>query len=197
MIARLLIAPLGIWKVKKKCNSNARFVNRVARLLYGFYQHEYNSSVSWKAKFGSEPCFPHGMKGVFVSGAAVIGKNCVIFQQVTIGSVVVPDSKGIGAPVLGDNVYIGAGAKIVGAVVVGNNVRIGANAVVYQDVPDNSVVVSGKQRTITRDEPLDNRYYSFHGEWVYFDDGEYKPVTDDNVLAMLRKPWSKQKDSER
>ena len=86
------------------------------------------------------------------------GENCVIFQQVTIGSNTLPDSQRPGAPVIGDNVYIGAGVKIIGGVKVGNNVRIGANAVIFTDVPDNCVAVVNGVRTIHKSEPLDNRF---------------------------------------
>lgn len=121
-----------------------------------------------------EPCFPHGVKSIFISGNAKIGKNCVIFQQVTIGSVTLSDAKSAGAPTIGDNVYIGAGAKIVGNVRVGDNVRIGANAVVYKDVPANSIVVGGEQRVISKDALLDNRFYSTRsGVHVFYDDGKW------------------------
>lgn len=79
-----------------------------------------------------------------------IGANCVIFQQVTIGSNTLSDTKSAGAPVIGDNCYIGAGAKIIGNVTIGNNCRIGANAVVTKDVPDNSTVISGEMRIIKK-----------------------------------------------
>ena len=186
MIAFLLVKPFGsIWLLKKMCFSKNRLVAKFSRLLYGLYQYENSSSIAWNAKFESKPCFPHGMKGIFVSGAARIGKNCVIFQQVTIGSITLPDARSNGAPVIGDNVYIGSGAKIIGAVKIGNNVRIGANAVVYKDVPDNSVVVTGEQKTIQKSEVLDNRFYSFHGKWVYYENDEYIEATEKNVIASL------------
>lgn len=125
------------------------------------------------------------MKGIFVSGDAVIGDNCIIFQQVTIGSVMLPDGGRRGAPVIGDNVYIGAGAKVIGAIRVGNNVRIGANAVVHKDVPDNCVVVSGGQRVVQREEPLDNRFYCLHDRWVFFSKGRYLPVDDPQKVQLL------------
>jgi len=95
------------------------------------------------------------------------------------------DSKGFGAPEIGDNCYIGAGAKIVGNVKIGNNVRVGANAVVYQDVPDNSAVLSGEQKVITKGVPMDNRFYSHHKQWVYYEDSQWIPVVDRDVLARL------------
>lgn len=64
---------------------------------------------------------------------------------------------GGGAPVIGDNVYIGPGAKIFGAIHIGNNVRIGANCVVFEDVPDNATVVLPKPRVIIKDK--DYKYY--------------------------------------
>ena len=93
---------------------------------------------------------PHGLNGIFISDGATIGKNCVIFHQVTIGSNTLEDSKGRGAPTIGDNVYIGAGAKIIGRVKIGNNVRIGANCVVVENIPDNCVVVLNKPRILQK-----------------------------------------------
>lgn len=186
MIARLLAKPFGsIWLLKERCSSKNILLSKVSKFIYGLYQYENNSSIAWNSRFKSEPCFPHGMKSIFVSGGALIGNNCIIFQQVTIGSVTLRDSRGKGAPVIGDNVYIGSGAKIFGAVKVGNNVRIGANAVVYKDVPDNSVVVSGEQRTITKEEVLDNRFYSYHCHWTYYDKGQYIEVTEHNIIESL------------
>ncbi|MCZ7637778.1 MAG: serine acetyltransferase [Verrucomicrobia bacterium] len=81
------------------------------------------------------------MFGIFISSQAVIGRNCTLFQQVTIGSNTLRGTRRPGSPVVGDNVLVGAGAKVIGHVRVGDNSRIGANAVVYDDVPPHSVVV--------------------------------------------------------
>jgi serine O-acetyltransferase len=72
--------------------------------------------------------------------------------------ITVGDSDKKGAPIIGDNCYIGAGAKIIGRVSVGNNVRIGANAVVVKDVPDNCVVVNQPSRVIQKNVRLNNKY---------------------------------------
>mgnify|MGYP000630253636 FL=1 len=187
MIARILMKPFGsVWKLKHYClQGKNRILVKFAKLLYEVYQYENNSSIAWNSSFSSEPCFPHGMKSIFISGGANIGSNCIIFQQVTIGSSSFPDSKNSGAPHIGKNVFIGAGAKIIGGIKIGDNVRIGANTVVYQNVPDNSVVISGKQQTITKSAPIDNKFYSFHGKWVYFENGLWKPVTETNILEKL------------
>jgi serine O-acetyltransferase len=186
MLARLLTLPYGsVWNLKLKCSSKSYFGSRIAKIIYGLYQYENNSSVAWNSTFKSEPCFPHGMKSIFISGDAHIGDNCVIFQQVTIGSITNPDAKKKGAPTIGDSVYIGSGAKIIGSVSIGNNVRIGANAVVYNDVPENSVVISGEQKILRKDKPLDNRFYTFEDKWVYYDKGIYREVIDKDTLSHL------------
>jgi serine O-acetyltransferase len=174
------------WKLKQRCVAARHpLAKRLLIKLYGALQFECGSSLAWNSSFAGTPCFPHGIKSIFISGGASIGKNAVIFQQVTIGSNTLVGSKGFGAPEIGDNCYIGAGAKIVGKVKVGNNVRIGANAVVYKDVPDNSVVLSGEQRTISGREQMDNRFYSWRGQWCFFDDGAWQPVRDPAVQAYL------------
>lgn len=189
MIARLLILPFGsIWRLKQRCiDTRNPLLKKLAIALYGLYQYENNSAIAWNATFAGIPCLPHGMKSIFISGGAKIGRNCVIFQQVTIGSNTLPDSKGTGAPRVGDDCYIGAGAKIIGKVRVGNNVRISANAVVYKDVPDNTVVLAGEQRLISKDAPPDNRYYTYRGRWVAYDNGHWVPVQDPAILAKLNR----------
>ncbi len=74
--------------------------------------------------------------GIVISGYAKFGNNCRIRNGVVVGLSRVDQPC---APVLGDNVDIGAGAKVLGDIKVGNNVVIGANAVVIRDVPDNCV----------------------------------------------------------
>ena len=98
------------------------------------------------ARFASSPRLPHGLNGIIVSHNAVIGKNCTIFHQVTIG-----EGRG-GAPVIGNNVLIGAGAKIIGGIRIGDNVRIGAGCTVMQDVPDNTTVIPAVPQLIVRKE---------------------------------------------
>ena len=76
--------------------------------------------------------------GVVVSGYARFGNDCRIRTGVVVGLARVDDPC---APQIGDNVDIGAGAKVLGRITIGNNVLIGANAVVVRDVPDDSIAV--------------------------------------------------------
>lgn len=130
-------------------------------LLLRMYEkrlYRSGSFIGYKCKIGLNPVFPHGIQGIFISNDAVIGNDCVIFQQVTIGSNSIPGHKRQGSPNLGKNCYIGAGAKIIGKLTIGDNCRIGANCVVVKDVPANCVVVQESSRIIQK-ENLDNKFY--------------------------------------
>jgi len=87
--------------------------------------------------------------GIVVHSEAVIGRDCNLSQDVTLGESNRGANKGF--PTVGDGVYIGPGAKIVGAVHVGDDSAIGANCVVTKDVPPHSVVVGVPGRVISQD----------------------------------------------
>lgn len=98
------------------------------------------------AQFATRPFLPHGLNGIIVSKDAIIGKRCQLYHQVTIGG-----GNG-GSPIIGDDVLIGAGAKVVGKIRVGDRVKIGAGCVVAYDVPDDATVVMDKPRIIQKSE---------------------------------------------
>lgn len=92
----------------------------------------------------------HGT-GIVIGGYARIGRNAILLHQVTIGS---PDPSRIEKmPVIGDDVFIGAGAKVIGPITVGDDVFIGVNAIVARDVPSGSRVLckAGVEVTPGRD----------------------------------------------
>ena len=148
----------------------------VVRWAYLHFTARSGASIPLETEMPYQPCFPHGRNGVFVSRGAKIGKDVVIFQQVTIGSNTLKDSGGSAglAPEIGDNVYIGAGAKIIGGVKVGDHCRIGANCCVYKDLPPHSVAVMAPMRLIQK-ESLDNRFFSKEsGGEMFWEDGQWK-----------------------
>ena len=113
------------------------------RMLYIKRADAYNNASmgthrGFGARFAEAPNLPHGLNGIIVTHNAVIGKNCTIFHQVTIG-----ENK-YGAPVIGDNVVLGAGANVIGNCRVGNNVSIAGGVTVMMDIPDDSVVLPAK-----------------------------------------------------
>lgn len=141
----------NIYHSSKNC-----FKKRLLEYLYNKIMNRNGASIP--IKLNVIATFPHGLKGIFISQKATIGKNCIIFQHVTIGSNMLNHTKHRGAPTIGDNVYIGSGAKIIGNIIVGNSVRVGANAVIYENVPANATIVLGKSRIIKRNYVPDNRF---------------------------------------
>lgn len=102
------------------------------------YETKYGISIPFKTNIGKGFYIGH-FGTIIVSSKSTIGNNCNISQGVTIGVSVRGKNKGY--PTIGNEVYIGPGAKIIGKIFIGNNVSIGANCVVTKDIPDNAVVV--------------------------------------------------------
>lgn len=132
------------WRLRTKAlNANNKFSKLYYQYRYAKLMKSMGSAIPLEAVIEGKPELPHGIYGIFVSRGAKIGKGCIIFQQVTIGSNADKDSKGYGFPTVGDHVLIGVGAKIIGNVKIGNHVKIGANAVVTKDLPDNCTAIPG------------------------------------------------------
>lgn len=92
---------------------------------------------------------PHSLGTVI--GASKIGKNCTIYQGVTLGAKYADTHFTENSrPIIKDNVTIGAGAKVLGGIIIGNNVKIAANSLVINSVPDN-VTVMGVPATIYKE----------------------------------------------
>jgi serine O-acetyltransferase len=105
-----------------------------------------------KNVFNSGLCIVH-YGTIVVSPEARIGANCRIHPSTSIGYY-------NGAPTIGNNVYIGPGAKLFGKITIGNNVTIGANAVVNKDVPDNVTVGGVPAKIISAKSSIENGVYS-------------------------------------
>lgn len=137
--------------------------NRLLKIIYVYryrkLMRDYGCEIPLNIHIPDSTVFPHQYYGIFISGWAEIGENCTIFHHVTIGSNTLPSTSSPGAPTIGNNVYIGAGAKLIGGIHIGNNVRIGANCVVFKDVPDNTTVVMQSPRYLCK-QNIDNRFIS-------------------------------------
>ncbi len=145
---------------------------RSHRKAHWFYKHNMLFLARWisqrnrkktgieihpGAKIGKGLLIDHGM-GVVIGETTEIGDNCTIYQGVTLGGT--GKDKGKRHPTLGNNVLVGAGAKVLGPIKIGDNVKIAANAVVLQEVPPNSTAVGVPARVVKRDgvkvDPLDH-----------------------------------------
>jgi len=128
-------------------------------LIYYHYQIKFGIAISFREKIGSGFYISHH-GGIVTNAFSSIGDNCNLSHGVTIG--VTRRGERAGVPEIGNNVYIGPGAKIIGRIKVGDNAAIGANCVVTRDVPQFGVVVGVPGKVISlegSDEYINNFDY--------------------------------------
>lgn len=118
----------------------ARLISQISRFFTGIEIHP-------GAKIGKGLFIDHGM-GVVIGETAEVGDNVVIYHGVTLGGT--GKDKGKRHPTVGNNVVIGAGAKILGPIKVGDNSKIGANSVVLKEVPASATAVGIPAKNIIR-----------------------------------------------
>jgi serine O-acetyltransferase len=111
----------------------------------------YSCDIGCGAMVGDGTCFSHNGLGVVIHPEAVIGKNCKILQNVTIGG----RSGNKEVPVIGNHVLIGAGAIVLGPIHIGDFAQIGAGAVVVHSVPPNAVVIGNPAKVVRFSKPLE------------------------------------------
>lgn len=166
----------GLWAIilhrpahflyKCKCYFLARLISQIARFFTGIEIHP-------GAKIGKGLLIDHGM-GVVIGETTEIGDNVTIYQGVTLGGT--GKDTGKRHPTIGNNVLIGAGAKILGPFHVGDNAKIAANAVVLSEVEPNSTCVGVPGRTVKKgSERVDL-------DWVHIPD----PVAQELCRLLFR-----------
>ncbi|MGK7883796.1 MAG: serine O-acetyltransferase [Crocosphaera sp.] len=121
-----------------------RLLSHFARFLTGIEIHP-------GATIGKGVFIDHGM-GVVIGETAIIGDDCLIYQNVTLGGT--GKESGKRHPTLGHSVIVGAGAKVLGNICIGSHVRIGAGSIVLGDVPHDCTVVGVPGRIISRNDPF-------------------------------------------
>jgi serine O-acetyltransferase len=122
-------------KYAKSRNPIFILLRKVAVLRHGFWSVITGADIPVNTRLGGGLLLIHP-NGIVIHPDAVVGVNCLIFQQVTIGT-----RNGSAPPVIGGHVDIGSGAKILGDIRIGDHVVVGANAAVITDVPDNCLAV--------------------------------------------------------
>ncbi len=121
-----------------------KFLFLIISLIHKHYQYLTGIQLSIGTQVGEGVNFPH-FSCIIINGSDIIGKNCTIYQGVTIGSV--RGKKGV--PIIGDNVVIASHVQIIGNVKIGNNVMIGAGSIITKDIPDNAVVIGNPAHIIS------------------------------------------------
>ena len=137
-----------IWKFQRLLrkteyfvNCNKTFLGKIYSLYLQYRYHIFRKRLSFSIPlnvFGPGLSIAH-YGTIVVNGNAKIGKNCRIQECTTIGAT----NGSTKAPVLGDNIFIGSGARIIGEVRIADNVAIGANAVIIKDIVEQGITVAG------------------------------------------------------
>ena len=127
-----------LWRSPLPLKLAARCLSQIGRALTGIEIHP-------GARIGHSVFIDHGM-GVVIGETAVVGNRCLLYQGVTLGGT--GKQSGQRHPVLGENVVVGAGAKVLGGISVGANTRIGAGSVLLRDVDADCTVVGVPGRVI-------------------------------------------------
>jgi len=131
---------LAHWFYNRGLRFLPRFISAVGLFLTTIDIHP-------AAKLGRRVFIDHGV-GVVIGETAILGDDVIVYQQVTLGGV--STSKGKRHPTLGNNVVIGAGAKVLGNITIGDNSKVGANSVVVKDVPADSTAIGIPARVLKR-----------------------------------------------
>jgi serine O-acetyltransferase len=140
-VQALMLHRLTHWLYKIGIPFIPRLISTISRFFTGIEIHP-------GAKIGKGVFIDHGM-GVVIGETAIVGDYALIYQGVTLGGT--GKESGKRHPTLGENVVVGAGAKVLGNIQIGNNVRIGAGSVILRDVPSNTTVVGIPGRVIRAD----------------------------------------------
>jgi serine O-acetyltransferase len=132
------------WLRRKRLHLLARLVSHLNRFLTGIEIHP-------GAQIGRRLFIDHGM-GVVIGETAVIGDDCTLYQNVTLGGT--GKERGKRHPTLKSNVVVGVGAKVLGDVTIGEGARIGGGAVVLRDVPEHTTAVGVPARAVGWTDPV-------------------------------------------
>ena len=136
----LILHRAASWLWQKRVPLLPRLLSHFGRFLTGIEIHP--GAVIGKGVF-----IDHGM-GVVIGETAIVGDYCLIYQNVTLGGT--GKETGKRHPTLGQQVVVGAGAKILGNLQIGNYVRVGAGSIVLQNVPDDCTVVGVPGRIVSK-----------------------------------------------
>lgn len=143
---RLLASIRRYQRWHKKLGPIGWLIARLATCQHRFWSIVTGADIPINATLGGGLLIPHP-NGIVIHASATVGPNCLIFQQVTLGTG--GHGSPPGAPEICGHVDIGAGAKILGGVMIGAHAKIGANAVVLCDVPSGATAVGIPARVLT------------------------------------------------
>lgn len=171
-VQAMLFYRLTHWLWLLKLKWLARFISMLARWLTGIEIHP-------AAVIGRRFFIDHGM-GVVIGETAEIGDDCTLYHGVTLGGTTW--KKGKRHPTLGNNVVIGAGAKILGPIILGDDVRVGSNSVVVKSV-DNAQTVVGVPARVLKDSKTQTDHFESYAVGTDVDDPTVKAIN--SILSHI------------
>jgi len=142
----MVVYRYGRWRYRVRPAIVRKFFSLIYHVLYKFVQIITGIQLPCEVDVGRNFIIDH-FGGILISGYAKFGDNCRVRNGVVIGILRLGEKS---APIIGNNVDIGVGAKLLGPIRIGDNVVIGANAVVVRDVPDNSIIMVVPPVTLPR-----------------------------------------------
>lgn len=157
----LAVHRLGNWRMTIKTKALRLPVSLSYKVLERSVRAIHGVELPYSVKVGRRVRIDHGI-GLIVHGSSEIGDGCCLRHGVTLGNKGLTDR--LGAPKLGPNVDVCAGAKIIGRVTIGPTTVIGANAVVTRDVPAGSIVVGANKVKLRSTKELNQTYQRIYEE---------------------------------
>jgi serine O-acetyltransferase len=139
-VMRIGFQMMVVYRVMRFCA--ALGVPLAPQIISRLMRHLYGADIHWDADLEPGISLVHGM-GICISGSARVGAGAILFQNVTLGVSIHPDTREIGAPVLGRDVHVGPGATLVGPISIGTGSKIAAGCLVTRSIPPGSLVQAG------------------------------------------------------
>lgn len=143
----LFVYRFGVWRMRIRSKLIRLPFSFLYRRLFVHVRNHYGIELPYSAKVGRRVVIEH-QSGIVIHGNCVIGNDCYIRQGCTLGNKSLDAV--YDAPVLGNGVNVGAGAKLLGKVIIGDGANIGANAVVVKDVPAGATAVGIPAKILER-----------------------------------------------
>ena len=136
-VVRIGFQMMVVYRVMRLCR--ALGIPLAPQILSRLMRHLYGSDIHWDAEFEPGVTLVHGI-GMCISGLARVGAGAILFQNVTLGTSIHPETREIGAPELGRDVHVAPGATLVGPISIGAGSKIAAGCVVTRSIPAGSLV---------------------------------------------------------
>lgn len=143
----LWVYRFGVWRMRIRSKLIRFPFSFLYRRMFVYVRNHYGIELPYSAKVGRRVVIEH-QHGIVIHGNTVIGNDCYIRQGCTLGNKSLDAI--YDAPILGNGVNVGAGAKILGKVAIGDGANIGANAVVLKDVPAGATAVGVPAKVLER-----------------------------------------------